>query len=132
LVWDAIGMVALVVAGTTAVCALAVAEAADPARWAAAGTAAGLGLGLLFAALRLWMRFRALVPPLSLVRIALAVAGAVLVGRMIPDGGKLMVLGECVLVEVVLLATLVMSGELNRAEVTQMLSSLRARRQGAS
>lgn len=76
------------------------------------GTAAGLVAALVY----LKVAFSAFPPLKSLVRIGLAVAAAVAVGRFLPNGGKALALGSIVAVGVVYVAVLVATREFGASD----------------
>ena len=59
---------------------------------AATGTSIGMGLAFLLAAVAVRMRFKALLPPLSVLRAALAAGAAWAVAHFVPHGTRLMAL----------------------------------------
>jgi O-antigen/teichoic acid export membrane protein len=107
----------------------------QPLRGAAFGLLFGMGGGLLLNLLYLWHKLRATLPLLSLLRIALALACGLSVGRFWPAVGKAGILGSklgtlaasgtCLLVY---LGVLVLTRELSPAE---LLTQRRARPQAA-
>lgn len=90
----------------------------------AAGMAMGVGAGLVLALLALWRHFRATFAPLSLLRVLVATAAALSLGRLWPAAGSPGLLGSKVgtllcagLAVIVYLAVLTVTRELVVAEV---------------
>jgi stage V sporulation protein B len=79
------------------------------------GSAMVVGAGI--AAIMVMREFGAFLPPLSLIRILLAIAAGIAVGRYVAPHGKLLTLGFAVIVAVVYLVVLVVTRELGRGDV---------------
>jgi stage V sporulation protein B len=90
----------------------------------AASTSAGLLLATLLAAFFVYRTARAVVPPITVIRVALGLGACMLVARALPSPGKLLTLGYAALLGLIYLVVLVVSRELRRADldlVTQVL-----------
>jgi O-antigen/teichoic acid export membrane protein len=83
----------------------------------ATATSVGMTLGALTAGAAVFRRFRAFAPLATVLRVGAAAAGAVAIGRFIPDRGKLVTLGAAFLVFGVYLAILVALRELRRTDL---------------
>ncbi|MDB4971587.1 MAG: virulence factor family protein [Myxococcales bacterium] len=107
---------------------IALETGSDPLFVAAATTAATMGLGVLLSGAYLYRTFRAFMPALTLVRVALAYAAALATGwawtraGILP--GKVGTLVSCAAVGIVYLVVCVVTGELRPSE----LKRLRAQR----
>jgi stage V sporulation protein B len=101
-----------------------------PAMLTAAATANALGMlaGLLAALVYLWRRFATLPPLASLVRLCLAAALAVGVGRGIPGSGKIAGLGAMVAAGITFVATLILTREFGRTDREKFGKILRLRK----
>ncbi len=91
---------------------------------AASVSGSAMVVGAIVSGTILYRRFGAFVPVLSGVRIAIAMAVALVVGRTLPLHGKLMTLVEAAIVGLSFLATLVITGELGKRD----LQAIRAAR----
>jgi stage V sporulation protein B len=87
-------------------------------------TAQATSLGLLAATLSAaWLVKRyagALVAPLTLLRVGIAMAIAIAVGRFLPDSGKLMTIAYAALLVGIYAAVLLVSRELGRADLADL------------
>ena len=83
----------------------------------ASATTTGMTLGALIGGAAVFRRFRAFVPAATVLRVAAAAAGAIMVGRLIPDLGKLVTLAAAFGVLGVYVVILVVLGELRRADL---------------
>jgi O-antigen/teichoic acid export membrane protein len=92
---------------------------------AAAGAAAGMGVGWLAASLALRRCFGAAEPWRTLLRVPAAAAGAALLGRALPAGSRATTVVECVVVVVAFVAGLVVLGELGRDDARRVVAVLR-------
>jgi hypothetical protein len=99
---------------------------ADPVFAAALATAVAMACGLALVGWVLWRAYGSFLPPLTLVRVSLAVAAGMGLGRVLPSGGKLITMAECALIGLAYLAVLVLSREISGAD----LGKLRALRSG--
>lgn len=103
----------------------------DPGREVllAAATTTGLSmvLGAGLAGWYLWRRLGAFLPVASVVRVVIAVAVAMAVGRVIPFRTPLMTLIEAAVVGLAFLATLVVTRELGKADL-KAIAQVRAKR----
>lgn len=84
---------------------------------AAAVTGTSMLVGAIVAGLLMRRQLGAFLPPLSVVRIAIATGVALGVGHVLPLHGKLMTLVECVIVGVTFLVALVATGELGKRDL---------------
>jgi O-antigen/teichoic acid export membrane protein len=84
---------------------------------AAAVTGASMVVGAIAGGYVMRKRLGAFLPMLSLVRIAIATAAALVVGRFLPLHGKLMTLVEAVVVGVTFLVVLVATRELGKRDL---------------
>lgn len=89
-------------------------------------TATAMGLGAIASAFMLKARLGAFLSPLTAVRVLAALAVAVAVGRMIPTMGKLGTLLEAAACGMSYLGTLVVTGELSRADIEAALRERKA------
>jgi stage V sporulation protein B len=87
---------------------------------AAYATSAAMLLGAVLAGYLLHRSFKASISPLSLCRVAVAAAVAVLVGHYLPERSKLWTLGECLVVFAVFLVVLVLLRELGREDLARV------------
>jgi stage V sporulation protein B len=94
-------------------------------------TSGAMLLGAALGGFILHRRLGAFIPGLSLLRIGLAAAVALGVGRLVPFRSPILTLVEAVLVALAFLATLVITRELGRAELDVVLRVV-ARRRGRS
>jgi O-antigen/teichoic acid export membrane protein len=88
---------------------------------------AAMGLGALLSAVVLWRRFAAAVPVLSVLRVAVAMAVAAGLGRVVPATGVVLALAEAALCGLAFLFVLVLSGELGATDRAVVLRVLRRR-----
>jgi stage V sporulation protein B len=95
---------------------------------AATGAAGGMAMGWLLASLALYRAFGAGLSALSLLRVAVAFAVAVLFGGLLPQGSRLLTVAECVAVGLVYLTTLALSAEVGRADLRRGIDLIRRRR----
>lgn len=126
---DALAAVGTAVVAIAAVAWVQIPRASDPLLWAALATTIGVGLGVAVGGLAALRRFGAYCPALSAIRVAVALGGAVAVGNLVPTGGKVLTLLECVAAEIVLVGLLFAMRELRVAELR---SVLQRRRQGGA
>ncbi|NLN62588.1 MAG: oligosaccharide flippase family protein [Myxococcales bacterium] len=82
----------------------------------AVGTALGMLVALVVSGWFVYRRFGAFCPPLTLLRVLVAAAVAMLVGHFLPDKGKLFTLLECVAVFAVYAAVLLVLREFNASD----------------
>ncbi len=94
---------------------------------AATTTGCAMVLGSALAGYFLWRKLGAFVPLASLVRVALAVAAALAVGRVIPFRTPLMTLVEAAIVGLTYLAVLIVTRELGKADL-RAIAQVRAKR----
>ena len=93
------------------------AEAGRTLEVAAAVTSGAMIVGAAVSGLMLFRRLGAFIPTLSLVRIAIATAVAMVVGRFLPLHGKLMTLVEAAAIGVVFLVVLIGTRELGKRDL---------------
>ena len=92
----------------------------------AAGSTAGMTVGLVVAGFAVHRRFGTFWPWLSVLRVALAAGVAIALGRLVlPFAGKLITLGECVAVLVVYFAVLALLREFTGEDVKRLKTVLR-------
>ena len=103
------------------------AETGDVLEVAAGVTTGAMVIGAVLSAIALKRALGAILPLASLVRIGLATAIAILVGRVLPFHGKLMTLVEAVLVGLTFLAVLIASRELGKRDL-QAIRAVRSKR----
>ena len=94
---------------------------------AAAVTGGAMVIGAVACGLILRRRFGAFLPISSIVRVAIATAVAIALGRVIPMHGKLLTLVEAVIVGGAFLAVLVITGELGKRDLAA-IRAVRAKR----
>ena len=124
----ALGIAAIQAGTSVGACWLLISLArslADILLAAAVGATASMVVGALLAAFALRRSLAATLPLLSVARVVLAAAGAVLVGRILPHGTRLVTLGECVVVGLVYLVILLVTAELGRADLGRVRQVLR-------
>ncbi len=97
---------------------------------AAAATAGAMLAGAVISGVLLRRRFGGYLPLVSFVRIALAAAAALGVGRALPLSGKLMTLAEAAVVAATFFAVLIATRELGRRDL-QAIKAVRAKRSAA-
>lgn len=90
-----------------------------------AATAGAMAVGAVVSGWVLWRRFGAFVPALTVVRVGLATIAAAAVGRLLPDAGRIVTLGEAPACAAAFLVVLVATGELGRADVAAIRGGLR-------
>jgi stage V sporulation protein B len=83
---------------------------------AAAVTGSAMVVGAIAAGIMLYRKLGAFLPLLSLVRILIATAAALAVGRVLPLHGKLMTLVEAIVVGLTFLVVLVVTRELGKRD----------------
>jgi stage V sporulation protein B len=98
--------------------------------WTAVSTSLGLLAATLAAALLVYREAGAVVAPLTLVRVLGALAAAVVVGRTLPEGGKIWTLATCGLVAMLYLMVLIVTGELGHADANTVRVIVSRRRSG--
>jgi O-antigen/teichoic acid export membrane protein len=98
----------------------------------AAGTVTGVSMliGAAISSWAMWKELGAVLPLLSLVRVVVASAAAIAVGRVLPVGGPVLTLGAAVLVAIVFLAMLVVTRELGRKDLSAIAAVRRKRAPG--
>jgi stage V sporulation protein B len=84
---------------------------------AAAVTGASMVVGAVVGGLMLRKRLGAFLPLVSALRIAIATAAALAVGRVLPMHGKLMTLVECCIVGLTFVVVLVITRELGKRDL---------------
>jgi stage V sporulation protein B len=94
----------------------------------ALSTTAGLVGATVVAALLVRKTAGALVSPLSLLRVVIALCIAIAVGRQFPAAGKVLTLALSALVATVYVIVLLLSRELGKADLQMVLSVVRRRR----
>jgi O-antigen/teichoic acid export membrane protein len=100
----------------------------DPLLAAAGGTAIGMGLGLVISAVVVRRRFGTFWPWLSAARVLAAAATATVAGHFLPHGGRLLTLGECLLVLATYLVVLFVTREFGAEDLDHLRRVLRRRR----
>lgn len=118
----AVGVVVVLVAGSLLVKASGGGPAALPAM--ALGTSLGMTIAFVLSGIAVWMRFRALLPLLTVVRALLAAALAAAVAHFVPHASRFTALGALAAGFVVYLLALFVLREVRPSE----LSALRRRR----
>lgn len=93
-----------------------------------AATGGAMMVGALVSGVLLVRRFGAFVPAASAVRVLLAAAAAIAVGRVVPARSTPIVLAEAIVVGLVYLVTLVATRELGRADLQAVVRIARRRR----
>ncbi len=106
----------LAAAGNLIVIPLAV-ESGRVLEAAAAVTGASMIVGAIVGGLLMHRRLGAFLPVTSVVRVAIATAAALVVGRLLPLHGKLMTLAEAVIVGLSFLVVLVVTRELGKRDL---------------
>jgi O-antigen/teichoic acid export membrane protein len=96
---------------------------------AAAVTGGSMLVGAIVGGLLLWRRLGAFLPILSVVRVGVATAAAIAVGRALPLHGKLMTLAESAVVGLTFLVVLVVTRELGARDLAA-IKAVRKRRAG--
>jgi O-antigen/teichoic acid export membrane protein len=92
----------------------------------AIGTSTGMLIGLALSAVFVYRRFGTFWPWSTALRVAIAGAIAVATGRIfLPDAGKIITLGECVLVLVIYLVVLVATMEFRKEDLQQLKQVLK-------
>jgi hypothetical protein len=86
----------------------------------AAATTTAMALGTAAAGWMLWRRFGAFLPALTVVRVALATAATVVLGRLLHPGGKLMTLVYAAACAVVYLGVIVVTRELGPRDLAAL------------
>jgi O-antigen/teichoic acid export membrane protein len=109
------------VVGAVVVCLATANSTSDMGLRTAIGTAAGMTAGLALCLVAVHGRFGAGLEPLRLLRVLLAAAVAVGVGRLMPEGGMLLSLAECCAVIAVYFLVLVASRELVKEDYEQWI-----------
>jgi stage V sporulation protein B len=94
---------------------------------AATTTAASMVIGACLSGWFLWRKLGAFLPVASVVRVGIAIAVAMVVGRLIPFRSPLMTLVEAAIVGLAYVATLIITRELGRADLSA-ITAVRARR----
>ena len=95
----------------------------------ALSTATGLVLATGSAALLVFRTTGAVVAPLTVGRVALCLATAILVARSLPQASRIATLAECALVAALYLGLLVVTRELGRGDLDMVRSVVMRRRQ---
>jgi stage V sporulation protein B len=91
--------------------------ALEVAAWATSGS---MALGLLLSTTLVYRAFRAAFPPMSVVRVLLAMGVAVAAGRFIPEVSKLVTLLECIAVFAIYLAVLAVLREFRAKDMAKV------------
>jgi stage V sporulation protein B len=91
-------------------------------------TAAAMLLGALVTGAQLRHHFGVFLPVLTGVRVVLATAAAIVVCRYVPKHGFVMAVAGALVAMIVYMATLVLTGELGRADLERVLAVARRRR----
>ncbi|MCP4196468.1 MAG: oligosaccharide flippase family protein [Proteobacteria bacterium] len=92
----------------------------------AVGTATGMAIGLVVSAVIVYQRFGTFWPWATAFRVAIAGAVAVTIGRLfLPNAGKIITLGECVLVLVIYLVVLIATLEFRKEDLRQLKQILK-------
>ena len=86
----------------------------------ASATTAALALTAIVSAILLWRNNGAFAPPASIVRVAIALAAAIVVGSRLPWLGKIAVVAESGVVAVIYLAVLALGREIGAADVARI------------
>jgi O-antigen/teichoic acid export membrane protein len=94
---------------------------------AATTTAASMVFGAALSGWFLWRKLGAFLPVLSVVRVGLAIGVGLALGRVIPFRTPLMTLVEAAIIGVAYLVTLVVTGELGKADLSA-ITAVRAKR----
>ena len=94
---------------------------------AASTTAGAMVIGATVSGYFLWRKLGAFLPVASVVRVALAIGVALAVGRLIPFRTPLMTLVEAAIVGLAYLATLIITRELGKADLSA-IAAVRAKR----
>jgi succinoglycan exporter len=125
---------AMIVVVTTLVAIVAavtlVAKTAEPGpgilKATAIGTSTGMAIGLALSAVFVYRRFGTFWPWATAFRVAIAGAVAVTIGRLfLPNAGKIITLGECVVVLVIYLVVLIATMEFRREDLQQLKQILK-------
>jgi O-antigen/teichoic acid export membrane protein len=127
----AIWLVALTLAvGSGLAFALVPGATPGPAMLTATATATAVGMlaGLCAALVYLWRRFAALPPLASVLRVGLAAAVAVAVGRLIPGGGKVVGLAAMTAAGIAFAATLLLTREFGPTDREKFAKILKLKR----
>ncbi len=126
----ALALVAGTLVASGGLCVLgARAGSADLLPSAAAGVALGTALGGIASLVALARTLGATLPLQTALRVMVAFAATVALGRAVPDGGKLRALLEAALCQATFLGILALMGELSRADLARVRRIL-ARGQG--
>jgi stage V sporulation protein B len=96
-----------------------------------AATGGAMIIGAILSVAVLWRRMGAGLPPMTVVRVAVALAVGIAAGRFLPARGKIVTLAEAIVVVIVFLIALVVTGELKSADVKTLLGGLLRRRKPA-
>ena len=94
---------------------------------AAAVTSGAMLLGAALTGFALWRRLGAFLPALSLVRVLIATAAGIAVGRVLPFHGKLLALAGAVVTGAVFLVVLVATRELGKRDLDAIKAVRRKR-----
>jgi hypothetical protein len=95
---------------------------------AALGSSLGMAVGLVFSALMVYLRFGSFCPWGTGLRVALATTIAVGIGRIMPQVGKITVLGECIVVLLIYWAVLLLTKEFGQRDFDQLKEVLGRRK----
>lgn len=87
---------------------------------AAAGSAAGMLVGTVLSGVVVYRQFGAFIPTASAVRIVVAAAVTLFVGRQMPNLGKIATLAECAAMFVLYLAILAIIREFKKQDIEQL------------
>ena len=96
--------------------------------YTAQATAAGLFVATLSAAYFVYRAAGAVAPPLSFVRVVVAVASAIAVGRFLPQAGKLLTPVYALIVALSYVSVLLLTRELGAGDLTTLRAVLSKRR----
>jgi stage V sporulation protein B len=95
---------------------------------AAAGSAAGMLVGMILSGVVVYRQFGAFIPAASAVRIVVAAAVSLFVGRQMPNIGKIATLAECAAVFILYLTVLVVIREFKKQDLEQLKRILSKRK----
>ena len=95
---------------------------------AAIASSAAMFFGLVLATGLLYRRYRAAFPLLTVVRVVVAAAAMIALGRLWPDGSKLMTLVESTALFCGFFVVMVIFGEFSRADLQSFLATLGKKR----
>lgn len=119
----AVSVAVVVVANRTMVMAVGIGDAT--LETAATATTIGTCVGCALASVIVWVRFKALVPPATVIRAALAGAAAFATAWYVPHGSRVAALGALVAGALVYGLVLVVTGELGREDLAAVKKVIR-------